>query len=216
MCSLAILKAKNKRLERELNLSRIRAKKLENELSQKLLIHSNIKQKSAHIEDFKGFFAYKLALLKSTEFYGRAERIFTYSRRSLLAVRISKYAAVAIAFIETSAVLVIFSGAILVLVPILFSTVIALAFLNMFSGKKYERLIREMTLTKRTVIIVSKSARKADVFAREMLARSHAVIIVTSSLKDGFFISAKIKGGVILVREAYFFKLKLDDAIIVH
>ena len=56
--------------------------------------------------------------LRRTTFWGLADRIFKYSRRFLLVGRILKYTAMAIVFIETSALLLSTAVIIILLLPI--------------------------------------------------------------------------------------------------
>lgn len=91
--------------------------------------------------------------------------------------------------------------------------VFALIFLDMLSGKKYDRIIGERVQERTAVIIVAHRAYKNSCFlkgfASELADRDNTVIVVTKSLGDGLFPTARVlENKVILIREAYFFRLR--------
>lgn len=203
---------KVRRLKSELSLSKEHAKRLENELKHRNTVQRQFSRSDVSPDTYNDYFSYKLAGIKRTELWNTAERIFTYSRRSLLAARIFRYAAVALAFIETSAILVIVSSSALLIIPILLCGILSLAFLDIFSDKKYDRIIISASENRRIVIIATAKSFCNSHFlmgvSNELAARGHTVIVVTSSLKDGLFTTARKKNSqVFLIREPYFFRL---------
>ena len=213
LCRLGLEKIKVRKLKAEINLLKSRISRLENETKQRERINSQNEKRALTIDSFKSFFSYKSAIIKSTNVWNAAEKIFVYSRRSLFAASIFRYAAVVIAFIETSAVLVIFSSALLILVPTLILGVVALMILDLMSGKKYDRIIADAVKGKKAVILSAhrcyKNSRFLKGFVRELAKKGYTVIVITKSLKDGTFPTAKVTDPhIILIREAYFFRLR--------
>lgn len=207
---IKLLEIKNKRLE---NKVRSLEEKLLREKKQSYEIKRRSEKKS--IESYTGYFRYKYNTLKSTDVWTATERIFTYSRRSLFAARLLRYTALAVALIETSAVFLIFTSALAIILPVTLMCAALVFLCVMLIGNKQSRMLIPMIGKKKIVFIFTSESyfsRKNGYFGRTVSEFAndgrYFVFIVSSSLKDGFFLTSRaVFENAHILREAYYFKL---------
>ena len=191
-------------------------KLLEKKLHNKKCLYTDNPQSAAqNIEDYKSYLSYKFNFFKSTNVWSTAGKIFSYSRRSLFVARIFKYAASVIAFIESSAVFLITGAVLLLLIPVSLLSAAILAVINTFNGRKYNRFILPKLKDKKILFLVAKKGfdiSRGSYFHNMVYDftsnADNFVFVVSKSLKNGFFLTAKLqKDNLIVIREPYFFKL---------
>ena len=172
--------------------------------------------KEVTIDKYENYLKYKYSLIKSTGVWNTAERFFTYSRRSLFVARLFKYGALIVAFIETSAVFLIFATALLFIIPATLLFALILMLTDIIAGRKYnEKILGQIKDKKILFLIARKGYRKNrnsyfDKMACDFANNGHyCVIVISKSLRDGIFLTARFESkNLIIIRESYFFRLK--------
>lgn len=152
--------------------------------------------------------AYFAAVLKSTSAYSLFRRISKYAKRFLLVTRIVKYAGILIAVIETGAVIVVFLGFALLLIPIAAAAVVAVSAADFIIGRKFltsGKLEKYTGNKKIAVVFLKKNAGSG--FAESLSADGFAVIAVSTE-NNKRFVTYRFEGGVLYVRYAFFYRLK--------
>ncbi len=170
---------------------------------------------AVYIEAYTGFLSYKYHSLKSTNVWNTAGKIFSYSRRSLLVARVFKYTAAVIAFIESSAVFLISGAVLLLIIPISLIFAAVLAVIDSFHGRKYNEIIIPKLKNKKILFLMAKKGfnpSRGSYFDKMALDfaidREYFVFVVSKSLKDGLFLTAKkVTDNLVIIREPYFFRL---------
>lgn len=210
LARIKLLELRNKRLEN-------RAKELEEKLEHEKRLSFELKKRSRNlsIEAYTGYFKYKYNMLKSTDVWTTTERIFTYSRRSLFIARLLRYTALAIALIETSAVFLLFTSALAIIIPVTLACALLIFLTVMIIGDRQSRILMPMLDGKRIVFIfTSDSYKKRRSTYLEQTVNELAdngryfVFVVSSSLKDGMFLTSRsISKNAHILRETYYFKL---------
>ncbi len=208
-----------KRLKAETRRSELlerKVKKLEKSFGKTKRLFSDRPRSSAvYIEAYTGFLSYKYNSLKSTNVWNTAGKIFSYSRRSLLVARIFKYAAAVIAFIESSAVFLISGAVLLLIIPISLAFAAVLAIIDSFHGRKYNKIIIPKLKDKKILFLIAKRGFNPsrgsffDKMALDFATESeYFVFVVSKSLRDGIFLTAKtVTDNLVVIREPYFFRL---------
>ena len=210
LARIKLLELRNKRLEN-------RAKELEEKLEHEKRLSFELKKRSLNvsIEAYTGYFKYKYNMLKSTDVWTTTERIFTYSRRSLFIARLLRYTALAIALIETSAVFLLFTSALAIIIPVTLACALLIFLTVTLIGDRQSRILMPMLAGKRIVFIfTSDSYKKRRSTYLEQTVNELAdngryfVFVVSSSLKDGMFLASRsISKNAHILRETYYFKL---------
>ena len=170
---------------------------------------------SVHIEGYTNYLSYKYNTLKNTNVWNTAEKIYSYSRRSLFIARIFKYTSLFIAFIETSAVFLVFGAAILILIPATLALTLILSMLDSRSGKRLNKEIIPKLYGKRIIFLIAKdgfSPSRHSYFDNMALdlSRNEArfVIIVSHSLRNCMPRGSRCIGeNLAVIRETNFFRL---------
>lgn len=211
IAELEALRIKNKRLEH-------RVSDLEEKLDKKNRISDVLAKASrdVSIERYGSYLKYKYNLIKSTDVWNTAERVFAYSRRSLFVAKLFKYASVIVAFIETSAVFLICATVFAVVIPL--TLVLALIFyiVDTVTAKKYNNLIIPKLEDKKVIFMIAQKGYKKsrgtyfDRMVRDLAADGrYYVVVVTKSVRDGLFLTARFEEeDLTVIRESYFFRLK--------
>ncbi len=211
LVELKALKIKNKSNE-------ARIASLEEKLEKASIALQTVKTASPEIaiDNYESYFKYKYNSLKSTAVWSTAGRVFTYSRRSLLVARLLRYASIIIAFVETSAVFLLFSTILLIALPATLLIGLILIVVDAVSGKKNKDKVLSAVNDKKILILIAhKGYRKNRSTYFDSMVREYAkdgrycVIVVSKSLIDGPFLTAKFQSkNLIIIRESYFFRLK--------
>ena len=210
IASLDALKLKNKRLETKL-------RSLEEKIEKQNKISYTLKQshKDVSLEKYENYFKYKYNLFKSTDLWDSTSRVLAYSRRSLFIARLFRYASMIVAFIETSAVLVITASVLLVLLPLTLALAIILIAIDSINAKKSNSEIYKKIQNKKVLFFVAQNGYRAnrntyfDKMVRDFSDNDdYCVIVVSKSLRDGLFITSKSDGKLTIIRETYFFRLR--------
>ena len=228
LSQVKLLELKNKRLESK-------ARALEDKLEREKKILHELKNRSyvVSIENYTGYFKYKYNLLKSTDVWTTTERIFTYSRRSLLAARILRYTALSVALIETSAVFLLFTSALAIMIPVILLCTILVFISVMIVGKNQNNRLIPIISDKKIIFIFNSEGytkRKDGYLAgtvKELAGDGrYFIFLISSSIKHGIFLTARsVCENAMILRETYYFKLmreirksNIDDKqiILVH
>lgn len=204
------LKLRNKRLE-----SRIATLEDKFEKQSKVSQALNKSRKYVSLERYEDYFRYKYNMIKSTDLWDSAGRIIAYSRRSLFIARLFRYSSMIVAFIETSAVLVITASVLLFLLPVTLALAIILMTVDSINAKKSNLAIFEKAQNKTILFFVAQDGYRAnrnsyfDVMVRDFsMSEKYFVIVISKSLRDGLFITSQTAGNLTIIRETYFFRLK--------
>ncbi|MBQ7821190.1 MAG: hypothetical protein IJ391_02795 [Clostridia bacterium] len=208
---IKILEIKNKRLEQ-------RVASLEDKLDKKRRTE-HIFEKAARdisIERYASYFKYKYSLIKSTDVWNTAERVIAYSRRSLFIARLIRYSAIIIAIIETSAVFLLCATVFAVIIPVTLLIAIILILIVTVTGKKYNEQLLPLFNDKRIIFILAQKGykRSQNTYFAHMVRElandgNYYVIVISRSISDGLFFSARLeRENLAVIRESYFFKLR--------
>ncbi len=211
LAKIKLLEMSNKRL-----LHRVDS--LEDRLERERRVIRTLKrsERDVSIERYAGYFKYKYNLLKSTDVWSTAERIFAYSRRSLLAARLIRYGALAIAVIETSAVFLLFTSVLAIVVPVTLIAGLLICFAVMITGNERNKRLLPLLQGKRIIFIFApdgykdKNHRYLQRMTQELAQNEeYFVLVISSALRDGFYLTAHMeRPRIAIIREAYFFKLR--------
>lgn len=212
-------------LEAKLKAERIRRKRLEHrvrsleEKIEKSRSRSDrLKSTSPDvaIEKYTSYLKYKYNTLKSTDVWNTAERVVSYSRTSLFIARLFKYASAIVAFIETSAVFLICATVLLFVIPATLLLALILMLIDMAGGKKFNEKILPRLKNKKIIFLVAQAGFREnrgtyfDNMAKDFAKNeNYFTVVVSKSLRDGKFLTAKFVGdNLVVIRETYFFRLK--------
>ncbi|HIX93704.1 MAG TPA: hypothetical protein H9681_12610 [Firmicutes bacterium] len=143
--------------------------------------------------------------LRRTTFWGLADRIFKYSRRFLLIGRILKYTAMAIVFIETSALLLSTAVIIILLLPIAAAAFLLYLFVERLMAARIEKRLN-LRLDSERIYVFFRAGEYGQLLAQN-LAVDSAVYIV-KGLRELRFIGAAVDGNVIYLSRAFFLRLR--------
>jgi len=211
-----ILELEALRIKNKSNEARIES--LEEKLEKASVALQTIKTASQDtaIDNYESYFKYKYNSLKSTAVWSTAGRVFTYSRRSLFVAKLLRYASIIIAFVETSAVFLLFSTILLIALPAMLLLGLILMIVDVISGKKNNDKILTAVRDKKILILIAhKGYRKNRNTYFDSMVREYAkegrycVIVVSKSLVDGPFLTAKFHSkNLVMIRESYFFRFK--------
>lgn len=188
---------------------------------------------AVHIEGYTNYLSYKYNSLKNTNVWNTAEKIYSYSRRSLFVAKIFRYTSMFIAFIETSAVFLVCGAALLVLIPATLILTLVLSLIDSRNGKRLNREIVPRLYGKRVIFLVAKdgfSYKRRSYFDCMALDLAHDenrfVIVVSHSLRAcATRTSGCSRDNFAVIRETNFFRLvksiessgiNKNDIIIVH
>ena len=143
--------------------------------------------------------------LRRTTFWGLADRIFKYSRRFLLVGRILKYTAMAIVFIETSALLLSTAVIILLLLPIAAAGFLLYLLIERLIAARVEKRLN-LRLDSERIYVFFRAGEYGQLLAQN-LAVDSAVYIV-KGLRELRFLGAAVDGNVIYLSRAFFLRLR--------
>lgn len=143
--------------------------------------------------------------LRRTTFWGLADRVYKYSRRFLLIGRILKYTAIAIAFIETSALFLSTVVIILLLLPIAAAAFLLYLLIERLMAARIEKRLN-LRLDSERIYVFFRAGEYGQVLAQS-LAVDSAVYIV-KGLRELRFIGAAVDGNVIYLSRAFFLRLR--------
>lgn len=225
---ITVMKKSKALLEAELKAANLKIKRLENRvdslegrIERDRAVSDRMRKSSANvaIEGYANYFKYKYNDIKSTDIYNRAERIFAYSRTSLFIARIFRYASVIIAIIETSAVFLLCATIVLIAVPVTVAAALILALFDLIGAKKFNEAIIPKLKDKKIVFLISDKGYRSekrgkntyfDRMTRELAADPERfIIVVTKSIRNGRFLTAKFAAdNIAVIRETYFFRLR--------
>ncbi len=143
--------------------------------------------------------------LRKTTLWGLADRVVKYSRRFLLIGRILKYTAMAIVFIETSALLLSTVLILLLLLPLIAAGFVIYLLAERLLAAHIEKRL-DLRLDSDRIYVFFR----AGDFGQDMaasLANNSAVYIV-KSMRELHFIGAVTDGNMIYVSRAFFLRLR--------
>lgn len=188
---------------------------------------------SIHIERYTNYLSYKYNLLKNTNVWNTAEKIYSYSRRSFFIAKIFRYSSAVIAFVETSAVFLVCGAALLLLIPLTLLLTLVFVIIDAQNGKRLNKLIVPKLKGKRIIFLIAKNgfSIKRGAYFDNMaidLAKNqdNFVIVVSRSLKSGGLYGLTLSSeNLAVIRETNFFRLNksikasgidTNNAVIVH
>lgn len=143
--------------------------------------------------------------LRQTTFWGLCDRVVKYSRRFLLIGRILKYTAMAIVFIETSALLLSTVLIILLLLPLIAAGFVVYLLIERLLAARIEKRL-DLRLDSDRIYVFFRAGDFGQDYAQR-LANNSAVYIV-KGMRELRFIGAVTDGNVIYCSRAFFLRLR--------
>ena len=174
-------------------------------------------------QDYGNIFSFATDKIKSNGVFARANRLMKYTRRYFFISRLIKYMSTIIAFIETSATLVVLSTVLLISIPV---TCLILAVVSLWGFYRYRSFnprMGELISKSQKIMFIyaphgygSKKAAFMRGMARDFTKRGYTVFIVSNSLLTDRFSAARQVGERLwILKLNYFYTVKkkfLTDA----
>lgn len=143
--------------------------------------------------------------LRRTTFWGLADRVYKYSRRFLLIGRILKYTAMAIVFIETSALLLSTAVIIILLLPIAAAAFLLYLLVERLMAARIEKRLN-LRLDSERIYVFFRAGEYGQLLAQNLAVDS--AVYVVKGLRELRFIGAAVDGNVIYLSRAFFLRLR--------
>ena len=167
-------------------------------------------------QDYGNIFTFFTDRIKSNGVFSRAGRLVKYTRRYFFFSRLIKYMSTVIAFIETSATLVILSTVLLVSIPVTFLILGAGWLVGLYHNRKFDPTAERMLEGDGKVMFIF-SARgfnsKKSGFLRGMAADfandGYTVFVVSDApFCDRFITASEKSDSLCVIKLNYFYRMK--------
>lgn len=155
---------------------------------------------------YKNYSSYLFAHARSTQFFQITDRIVRRTKKFFFLGKLIRLTAAVVAVIETSAALLFAFTLFLTLLPLL----ITFAFLCFLADRiRGNHLIRRLSpfFVQKKIIVLFRAGEFGHAWMKELEKKGYAVVFVTDKLFP-FFLTAKEKNGILMVRRTFFFRLQ--------
>ena len=175
-----------------------------------------IRLKTHTYDNYNNIFSYWYGNIKENGIWNTVLRISKYTRRYFFISRLIKYAAAVIAFIETSATLVVVFTALVIMIPIALTAIMLTALINVFQYKKLNPQIElDIKKSDKIVFIDAKKGyfRKKEHYLNQMAKtfrdEGYTVFVISHSALHDRFTAARRRGECFwVIKLNYYFVIK--------
>lgn len=172
--------------------------------------------KAHKYDNYNNIVSYWYGNIKENGFFNLVLRASKYTRRYFFISKIIKYAAAVIAFIETSATLVVVFTALVIMIPVSLLTMLVTAIINIFQYKKLNpEIAYDIEKSDKIIFIDAKKGynRKRKHYLNHMaesfICEGYTVFVISHSLFSDRFTAARKEGESLwVVKLNYFFVIK--------
>ncbi len=165
---------------------------------------------------FNNIFSYRYGQLKENGIWNMILRTTRYARHYLFFSRLIKYTAAIVAFIETSATLVVIATGFIIAIPIFALSIAVTAILSISKYKKYDPLLSKDIKNAQKIIFIDAPKgyfRKPSAYLNRMANsfrdEGYTVIVVSHSVFNDRFLAAKNpENNIWVIKLNYYFSIK--------
>ena len=166
--------------------------------------------------NYNNIFSYYYNNIKSTGLWNTLLKISKFTKSYFFISRLVKYAAVVVAFIETSASLIIASAVLLVLIPIVCVSSFVTYISCLRQYKKVNPVMQKVVDNSKKLVFIDakkgyfrKETHYINNMAKQFRDEGNTVFVVSHSLLHDRFVSVrKAEKGIWVVKMNYYFTLK--------
>ena len=167
-------------------------------------------------QDYGNIFTFYTDALRHNVLFTRANKLMRYARGYFLISKLIKYTSVAVAFVETSATLIVISSVLLALIPLFILTAAVLTVVSLSQFKRYDGELEPIFAKGGNIMFIYTGrgySNKRAAFLRGMANGfadgGYTVFVVSRPIfRDGTGGTKKIRDGLWVVKLNYFYIMK--------
>lgn len=166
--------------------------------------------------NYNNIFSYYYNSIRTTGLFNTVLKISKFTRSYFFISRLIKYTAVVVAFIETSASLIVATAILLVLIPVILASTAITYFASLIEFRKTNPIMKEVIEKSEKLVFIDakkgyfrKKNHYVNNMAKQFRDEGNTVIVVSHPIIHDRFISAiKAEDGIWVVKMNYYFTLK--------